>query len=67
MGKNHCFIQILGESPQEEKASKSFVNMKKAVDDDLTVSKLSLHCQFDGNLFRKYQCDTPMTVFMFKD
>ena len=27
--------------------------MKKAADDDLTVSKLSLDWQFDGNLFKK--------------
>ena len=44
--------------------------MKKAVDDDLTVSKLSFFSYVASLMepyLRKYQCDKPMIVFMFKD
>ena len=51
-------------------SSKSYVNVKKAVDDDLTVSKLSFFSCLASLMelyLRKYQCDNPMIVFMFKD
>ena len=51
-------------------SSKSYVNVKKAIDDDLTVSKLSIFSYLVSLMelyLRKYQCDNPMIVFMFKD
>ena len=50
-------------------SSKSYVNLRKAVD-DLTVSKLSFFSCLASLMelyLRKYQCDNPMIVFMFKD
>ena len=44
--------------------------MKKAVDDDLTVSKLSFFSYVASLMepyLRKYQCDKSMIVFIFKD
>ena len=51
-------------------SSRSYVNVKKAVDDDLTVSKLSFFSYVASLMepyLRKYQCDKPMIVFIFKD
>ena len=51
-------------------SSKSYINVKKAVDDDLTVSKLSFFSYVASLMepyLRKYQCDKPMIVFIFKD
>ena len=51
-------------------SSKSYVNVKKAVDDDLTVSKLSFFSYVASlmeSYLRKCQCDKPVIVFMFKD
>ena len=44
--------------------------MKKAVYDDLTVSKISFFSYVASLMepyLRKYQCDKPTIVFMFKD
>ena len=51
-------------------SSKRHVNVIKAVDDDLTVSNLSFFSYVASLMepyLRKYQCDKPMIVFMFKD
>ena len=55
---------------KKRSSSTSYVNVKKVVDDDLTVSKLSFFSYITSLMepyLRKCQCDKPMIVFMFKD
>ena len=60
-----------GSLPKNKRPSiKSDINVKKAVDDDVTKSKLSFFSYLASLMepyLRRYQCDKRMIFFMFND
>ena len=65
MGKHYCFIQVLGESPQEEKAI--FLKLCKCEKgawrwSDCEQAFFSFVASLMEPYLRKYQCDKPMSL-----